>query len=117
MLFRSKIKELRIILEPSRKREVNGEVYRTPGHTVEFQNGMFETNDTKVIERLKNVKGYGRLFVSDSDDNAPSKETIKEQNEKQEAANGIGFTCRKCGFKAKNEFGLQSHMRSHASDN
>lgn len=87
-----------------------------PGVTAEFRNNMYETENQEIIDQLKKTRGYGRLFVSDEEKPELSKETIREMNEKQSVTDGIGFTCRKCGFVAKNDFGLQSHMRSHAND-
>lgn len=115
MVFRSKYKELRIIITPTRKREVNGEMYMQVGKTIEFKNNVYTTDDPEEIEMIANSKGYGYIFYSDERvADTPDDATVLAMNEKKAAAAGIGIECRECGFIAKNELGLMGHMKKHA---
>ena len=73
--FNSHIKSLRIVLKPSQPKFEGGlKVGDTPGEYAQFTNGQFETNDEKIIEKLKGLPTFGVDFfkVEESDQKEPS---------------------------------------------
>ena len=83
------------------------------GIRVTFDNKMYSTEDKQIIKLLKAHPGFGSAFFSDEPEaQNPSDEAILAKNEKSEAAAIAGSDCQFCGFKAKNEQGLDIHQRS-----
>ena len=120
-----KFKELRLVLDPQTKKEVQGALIASSlygkfpqGFTAEFKNGIFETSDEAVVEALMAHPYYGAMFVCQSEKGAVKMggEGIRMINEKRTVAEDLASTCQKCGFKAKNAEGLKIHMRSHKED-
>ena len=117
-----KFKELRVVLDPQTKKEVQGQAVSTSlygkfpqGFVAEFKNGVFTTSDEAVIEALKADPYYGAMFVCASDKGAVKLggEAARMINEKKTTAEDIASTCPTCGFKAKTKQGLETHMRIH----
>ncbi len=113
---------LRLIIAPRGRMEVDGRLISTSlnpdfpaGLTVEFQNGIYETQDKAVIKALKAHKDFGMRFFTDEAGEAetPSNEALKAENEAAEYKEELRSTCPECGKKFKNEAGLEIHMRSH----
>lgn len=113
---------LRIILDPRIRIKDMGRT-RTEsltgltklGLTVEFHDGLFETNDPKIIKALREADGYGISYIAadPNETNEPSVEGVKALNEKKAYAEEIASTCPKCGNKFKTEFALNGHMKTH----
>lgn len=78
MKFGAKIGK--IIVEPVRiKHDENGKVFQTKGKSIEFINGIYETEDAKEIDFLKK---YGEKTHEVFE--MPSKERMKEILEKKD---------------------------------
>lgn len=115
MKFTSKkYSELRIVLKPTYQRIVGMSSETVQGITVEFHDSVYETEDKEIIDLLRNSDYYGVSFFSnEAVADEPNPVGLKEENEKRLVAEEVGSVCPVCGFKAKSEFGLKSHMRSH----
>lgn len=114
---------LRIVLDPSRKKEVAGNVI-TEGLgkkfadklpvTVEFINGQYETSDKAIIKALKEHQGFGYAFYDRDEDKAePTIDAIREGNEKKALAEELRSQCDVCGKKFLNTQQLNGHMAVH----
>src|SRR6266498_4345279 len=95
-----KYRSLRIVLDPKAYKEVQGRRmmtsingYYPQGKTVEFQNGMFETDDEKLIELLKEHPGFGADFYIPAEGAKPKEEAVKKENAKKEAAFSAANKC------------------------
>jgi hypothetical protein len=117
-----KFKELRVVLDPQTKKEVQGSLVASSlygkfptGFVAEFKNGLYETADEAVIAALREHPYYGAMFVSASEKGAVKmgNEAARMTNEKKTVADELASTCPKCGKKLKNAEGLKIHMRSH----
>ena len=118
-----KFKELRLVLDPQTKKEVQGSLVASSlygkfptGFTAEFKNGLFETADEAVIAALHEHPMYGAMFVSASEKGAAKigQEAALMINTKKEVVNGLSVPCPKCGKTFQTDKGLEIHMRSHA---
>lgn len=109
-----KYRGLRVILKPAYRQIVNGVDTYQSGKTVEFNNGVFETNDPELIQALKACNVYGSMFISDSGE---AEVNVLAENTRREAvAKADPFACPYCDFVAKNEGGLRFHIRKHDSE-
>ena len=114
MMFISKYANYRIVLKSMRYKEVEGTKFLTEGLTIEFMNGMYETNDESIINQLKAAKQYGIDYWTNSKEkDEPSREAIKEVNEEKEYIEPNASVCTECGAHFKNAFALQGHMKVH----
>lgn len=115
MLFiAKKYRELSLVLERTKKKEVDGEILLTPSVRADFHDGKFETVDQNIIDHLLAHRLYGvGFFTAEKVADEPNPEGVAEVVAKKELAEAQTLTCPQCGFKAKNKFGLDSHMRSH----
>jgi hypothetical protein len=116
-----KFKELRVVLDPQTKKEVQGTLVASSlygkfptGFVAEFKGGAFTTSDEAVIEALKEHPTYGAAFVCASDKGAVKlkDEALRMINERKAVAEELASTCIKCGRKFKNEEGLKIHLRT-----
>lgn len=116
-----KHKGLRIVLDPririknmgrSTTQSLTGDTQL--GLTVEFVDGIFETDDKKTIEFLQNHPAYGYDFISDEKKKfVPTVQAAREANEKAEFAEQLRSKCPECGKEFANETALNGHMRVH----
>jgi len=71
MLFASKCKQQRVVLRPTIKVfAADGFPIIRPGVTVEFMNGIYETDDTQIIEMLLRCPTRGLDFLVVDDEEA-----------------------------------------------
>lgn len=102
-----KYKQLRVVLDPKAAKEVEGRRMMVGlkgdfpiGKTVEFQNGVFVTDDPKVIKLLKSHDDYGVDFYALETDKKtgkpvaakPSDEALRKLNEKKGLAQEVADT-------------------------
>ena len=88
-LYRSNTKNLKIIMTPSYLKEVRGRTIVEKGKKVEFQDGLFETEDEDIIDFLENDPGCKKMkkrgvFVK-IDKGAVQEATKEETLEEREA--------------------------------
>lgn len=118
---------LRLVIDPRIRKSVEGRVLigslrdKFPaGLTVEFVNGIYETEDKAIIKELKNHSEFGYRFYSDEEGVAekPTEEAKKTEKEKKELAEKIRSNCpvEGCGQKFANEQLLEVHMREHEGE-
>lgn len=113
MLFISKYKGLRIVLKAARTIVVDNHRMLETGKTVEFQNGLYETNDPEEIKALKGYKRYGIDYWTDSKQaDEPSVEGVREVNDEKAVAEAIGSKCDWCGKDYKTQFALENHQKA-----
>lgn len=62
MKFVSQSASLKLVVEPQKEIHEEREVTLTPGLTLSFVNGVFETNDQDLIKKLKASPSYGREY-------------------------------------------------------
>lgn len=86
------------------------------GKTAEFEDGVFNTDDPKVIKFLKAHPHYGVDFVANDPEEAGvelSDQAVREQNEKKVLAEESGGGCPTCGKQFKSTSQLNTHMLTH----
>jgi len=118
-----KHKGLRIVLDPRvRIKDMGRSITQSLtgqtklGLTIEFHDGIYDTNDKEVIKALKNHPGFGLEFFNDEPvPVTPTVEAAAAENEKKGYAEEIRSTCTECGKKFANETQLNVHMRTHES--
>lgn len=82
MIFKSKAKELRVVVKPSRFTDVEGSRFLKEGVSCQFINGVFETDDKDLITALKEGKYHGSEYFSEDTVKVElSREMAKEINE------------------------------------
>jgi len=64
----SKYFSLRIVMKPSYNTEVGGRVVTHTGESVRFEEGVFKTDDPKLIEALEARPEFGSAFIRVPDD-------------------------------------------------
>lgn len=66
----ARIASLRIVMTPAYTKEVGGRVVTYPGHTLQFSNNYFETDEAEVIEYLDgndmNDRIYWKLSIDEN---------------------------------------------------
>ena len=67
--------------KPDIKREVNGEILKTPADIIQFSDGYYETEDEKKIAFIKRHKDFGLVIHIVEE---PKKEPKKTEETKQE---------------------------------
>ena len=118
---------LRIILDPSRKKEVAGNVI-TEGlkrqfsdklpKTVDFIDGQFVTSDKAVIKAMKAHEGYGFAFYDPNEDGVePTVAAIRVENGKKALAEELRSQCPECGKKFQTDQQLNGHLATHSNSN
>ncbi len=112
-------------MEPTHKKQVGINTVIVPGKAIQFKDFEFYTKDKKEIKFLKNSSEFGSVIHT-----APEKEDIKkniqkladeldkeenpEKTEDSKDDEKPSLQCKECGFVARSELGLKSHMRIHA---
>lgn len=112
---------LQIVIAARTRMEVEGRLIassldkRFPqGLTVQFERGVYETDDKDIIDALKASVSYGTRFFSDEPaPDKPTREAVAAKNETESYSEELRSQCPECGKKFKNEAGLTIHMRSH----
>lgn len=113
---------LRVVLDPRMRQRIQGRTITGSltgdtalGLTIEFRDHVYETNDKKIIELIKNHTKYGLDFypMAGEEKVEPTKEAIVEENEKAEYREELASTCPECGEKFKSEAAVNGHMRVH----
>lgn len=84
MKFKSQFSSLRLIIEASHEVVEGRKRHIENGVTVEFKDGMYETNDKNLIAKLKSLNNYGLDFKSvekksDSPDKKPKSRGVKKE--------------------------------------
>lgn len=129
MQFFSKWKNLRLIIKPTRKtlHAESGEWVINYGHGIEFQDGIFETEDDKEIQFLKNHKYFDNIittFNSEIELNSPKtllkklRERIKEEQARVPKIkySGKGWICSYCNLSFDSGFKLGIHKKTVHAD-
>lgn len=101
--FISPSKNLRLVMKPMRRQIVEGVPFLMPGKAIKFSNGVYETDDEKELQFLRNHPVFGRDFF----------ETKIAQPVVEKKAAPEGFMCQECGKMFSSEAGLRAHMRVH----
>lgn len=85
------------------------------GARAEFNEGMFETNDPKIIKAMKASKSYGVHFYSEdvkgADEDLADGNELAKVEEKKEYADKLASTCEWCGDKFENSGLLAIHQK------
>lgn len=70
-----------IVMKPSVTQVVNGTPMTTPGKTIEFENGLYETEDKAEQKFLETCPQFGRDFreVTDEMDSALEAQSLEER--------------------------------------
>lgn len=88
--FISEYRKLRIVQESSYSKEVNGKVITVPGETIEFEDGVYMTEDEEEIEFLENRPEFGRIIQRADKDVEKAKEemnkTLEDKKEEEQKA-------------------------------
>jgi len=61
--FLSKYRQHRIVRKGSYSKEVDGQRVTVPGTSIQFEDGVFATDDEEVVKFLRSQKDYGRTFT------------------------------------------------------
>lgn len=112
---------MQIVIAPRGRVEVEGRLVATSldkrfpqGLTVQFERGLYETDDPEIIEALKASHSYGVYFFSDeATPDTPNREAAHDENAKKEFSEELRSQCSECGRKFKREQDLKIHMRTH----
>jgi peptidyl-tRNA hydrolase len=80
--FTSPHKKLRITVVSDDIEMIKGKAKLIPGKCVQFENGLFVTDDEKLIEFLKNYSGFGKDVFCEEEDVEKAVEKAKEIVEK-----------------------------------
>lgn len=118
---------LRIVLDPSRRKEVAGNVL-TEGLkrqfkdklpvTVEFIDGQYITSDKDVIKAMKAHEGYGFAFYDMQEDGVePTITAIRHENDRKALVEELRSQCPECGKKFQTSQQLNGHMATHSNTN
>ena len=62
-IFISKYRELRLVVKSAYSKEVDGRIVTYQGKSIQFHDGMFETEDPEEIKFLEGHKNFGNTFV------------------------------------------------------
>ena len=82
MRFQSKFPFYKIILKPTEKQVVDGKLFIKPAIKVAFRNGVFSTNDEKLIKLLREAcKKNKRIWEIDEQKIENARNFLKEVNE------------------------------------
>ncbi len=73
----SKGLNFRIVMKSSYTKEVNGKIIAMPGNSIQFKEGVYETDDPKEIKFLDNHGDCGGYFIKVKD-----KDLAKARNDK-----------------------------------
>jgi hypothetical protein len=120
----TKYSELRVVLDPSAKKEVAGAVITTGlkksfksglPTSVQFMDGELTTSDPEIIKALKSHPSYGLDWIAEDQEGEVElpDEVLKKVNEKRELVQSVRSKCPTCGKDFKNDFALQGHMKTH----
>lgn len=87
--YRSKARKLKIVMKRSYRKEVEGETIFVPGHRIEFDNNVYETDDKEEIKFLdedcKNMRNRG-VFIKVEDETLEQAKTKEEKKKEEEEA-------------------------------
>lgn len=109
MIFVSKFKRYRITFKGALRKEVGGVQEYIPGIQARFIDGVYDTQDPKMIKLLKGHSQYGITFWSEGV-NEPTEEGKRLQEAEQRMVSSLVTGCPKCDFKAANEADLKDHI-------
>ena len=89
MKYISKYLELKIVQKPTYSKEIDGRIVVTPGKSIQFHDGMFETENPEDIKFLDNHPNFGNVFIKvEGVDLIKAKkeftETLEEKNAEKE---------------------------------
>jgi hypothetical protein len=59
----SRYLELRLVVKASYKKELEGQIVVTPGRSIQFHDGVYETDDQDEIKFLEAHKNFGNIFI------------------------------------------------------
>lgn len=59
----SRYLQLRLVRKGAYKKEVEGQIMVMPGKSIQFRDGVFETEDAEEIQFLDNHKNCGNIFI------------------------------------------------------
>jgi hypothetical protein len=81
----SKSLKLSLGIKSSYYKEVNGKRETVPGHRVNFEEGMFQTDNPELQELLEKRSEFGTLFIRipEGETDSDIKERMKPLNEKE----------------------------------
>lgn len=80
--FTSPHKNFRITVVPDDIEVIKGKTKVIPGKRIQFENGLFVTEDKQLIEFLKNYSGFGKDVFCESEKIEKAVEKAKEMVEK-----------------------------------
>lgn len=100
MLFLArKYRSLRIVIDPITYQMSGGKRVLTSlngnfplGLSIQFQGGRYETSDKKIIEALRKHPQYGYAFSSPEETVEPTREAIREINDRKEVVEKVRKT-------------------------
>lgn len=59
----SKYLNLKLIRKPAYTKEIEGRVVTTPGESIQFDQGAYETEDADEIKFLEGHDNFGKIFI------------------------------------------------------
>ena len=123
MKFVSQYKKYKLWIAPSyHTMDSMGQKHFTAGKCAKFDNGVYETNDTEMIEALLKdpLCGVDYAPVQIAQDTTPAPELAKpvdnyawaKVGDQKKDEDGL-FRCTICDKTVKTKLALAGHMRSH----
>lgn len=88
--FISKYPNHKIVMKSSYAQEVDGRRTIVGGESIQFKNGVYETDDKNVIKFLEDLKAFGRIILRvDKNLDEVKKKLMMTEKEKEEEAERI----------------------------
>lgn len=62
-IFISRYRELRLVVKSAYSNQVDGRIVTYPGKSIQFRDGVFETENPEEIKFLEGHKNFGNIFI------------------------------------------------------